>query len=172
MATASSLAKTSSLAHQTICWYYENLKTLEYFWTWKNIHVHTTGMSQYFIKFEIVFTFVAFKNWKNKNIVFSNLLNSEQIHKNYLKKILQGTFWIFFKTSMCTLNVFFKHNKCPRFVITFSACNFEKCFINIINVKETFLHLLHEFLVGVSIVFQGLENYFTRITYGLFEGNF
>ena len=108
----------------------------------------------------------------NKNIGFSNLLNSEQIHKNYLNKISQGTFWIFFKTSMCTLNVFFKHNKCPRFVITFSACNFEKCFINIINVKETFLHLLHEFLVGVSIVFQGLENYFTRITYGLFEGNF
>ena len=48
--------------------------------------------------------------------------------------------------------MFLKHNKFPKIVITFSAWNVEKCFINIMNVKEIFLHFLLGLLVGVSIV--------------------
>ena len=78
------------------------------------------------------------------------------MHPNYMKKLYEEISKEpsgFPLKHLCSLNVFLKHNKFPKIVITFSAWNVEKCFINIMNVKENFLHFLHDLLVGVSKVF-------------------
>ena len=97
---------------------------------WKNIYT--------FFPFEI-------KTIAKKNIL-KFIKHISTAHK-FIEVISQRASGFPSDNFLCLCNVFLKYNKCPKIVITLSARNVEKCFINIFNAKEYFQH---DLLVGVS----------------------